>query len=164
LEYLKRIFSQKRSYDFIAQYHAEVVGMVFELIQNDDGQVSKSLAEILNDEKFLRQNYDKILKALTEFYNKLYCNSIMTRNSNPQNILLQESKNGWRFVLIDDIGTTTLIHFEYYFKFLARIKTKKYFLRFLNRIERRYNNIPLAVKLANDAKNILNLDKKANPR
>jgi hypothetical protein len=156
LVYLERIFAKKRSYDFIAQYREEIVGMVFEMIRNDDGKVSRSLAEILDDEKFLQENYDKILSALAEFYNKLYKNSILTRNSNPQNLLLQESKDGWRFVLIDDIGTTTFIHFEYNFKFLARMRTKKYFLRFLNRIEKRYeNNLP--AKLANDVKNNLNL-------
>ncbi|MDR2191472.1 MAG: hypothetical protein LBO62_01130 [Endomicrobium sp.] len=156
LEYLEQIFAKGHSYDFIAQYHGELIGAVFETVRNDDGKVSRSLDEILNDEKFLYENYDKILKALVEFYNKLYNNSIMSRNSNPENLLLKESKDGWRFVLIDDIGTTTFIHLEYYFKFLARMKTKKYFLRFINRIAKLYNSA-LPVKLAKDVKNILNL-------
>ena len=152
--YVKRISAHSPPYDFIAQWRRELIVAIFETVRNADGQISKSLEEILNDESLLSKNYNKILSALKEFYNKLYRSAVVSGNTNPSNLLLKESENGWLFVQIDDLGTTTFISLEYCFKFLAKLKIKRYWMRFIKYIEEKYK-LPFSSKLAKDLKSHL---------
>ncbi|MDR1941050.1 MAG: hypothetical protein LBQ47_01835 [Endomicrobium sp.] len=155
IDYFKLLIKKNMFFDFIARYFGAADtnlgrGHVFETVRNYNGQISKSLDKILEDETFLSKNYNKIFTALIEFKNKLYDNAVVFRNTSAQNILLKELSGGAvKFVLIDDLGTVNFIAFEYYFKFLAKIRFKRYWDRFITMIET-HNKKPSALKFAKD--------------
>jgi hypothetical protein len=110
-------------------------GFVFECIRDYDGKISKSLLQMLEDENFMLQNFDRIASAVRVFKKTLQDDALVMRNTNPANLLLKEiSPQQSKFVLIDDWGTTAFIPLEYFVKILAIKKLERYWSRLANQI------------------------------
>jgi len=139
IKYLKKLNSYNRGQglEFLTRYCGDVKsdlgkGYVFEIVKDYDGNISKSLVHYLRNENLLMDNYDKIVSALKTLKKRIYDEGVVLKNIFPCNLLLQKTSDGKeRFVIIDDIGTPTVIPLEYYFKPLARNKLNRYWKRYL---------------------------------
>lgn len=69
-------------------------GYVYELIRDYDGNVSKSLADFLKDEKLMREHFDMLVEQMKIFHKLIYTNSIITMTIAPENIIVQQLSDG----------------------------------------------------------------------
>ena len=119
---------QQRDVDFrhIATSHGLVDttrgrGAVFEMVLDDDGQVSKSLASYLarNDRRFNNWVVDEIEVLKQDLYDQW----IVVHDLNPTNILVKRlGFDEFRLVVIDGIGHNHFIPLASYSRRLARKK------------------------------------------
>ena len=119
---------QRRGADLshVAGYHGLVEtslgqGAVFDLVQDDDGQVSKSLTHHLS--RYDQGFNDWVIDALGELTRQLYQHWIVFHDLNPTNILAQRlGFDDYHLVVIDGIGHNHLIPLASYSRQLARRK------------------------------------------
>jgi hypothetical protein len=113
------------------------LGYVFEVIRDYGGPISKSLSAILEDRVLMKKNFNKVVSAIKAFKKVCWDNALVTRNTNPDNLLLQEkSSQDTKLVLIDDWGSNSFIPIEYSSKILARKKLQRYWDKLAAFIER----------------------------
>jgi serine/threonine protein kinase len=144
---------KERNVPILPKYYGEIStnmgkGYAFELIKNSDGSTPCSLSDYLLSETLLRENFSNLLDALKKLKSDMLFFKVITMALYPQNILYKhDDKNGGSFIIIDDIGSAALIPIEYYFTFAARARIERKWKRFVENIEKEYDN-PLAKELA----------------
>jgi hypothetical protein len=126
--YLKlRRIKPKLEYNFIPHFHGMVEtnlgpGGVFDLIRNDDGQVSRTLGECLRDGTVERER-PLWEAALDQFLSRLIESGVILRDLNPGNLSARRLADGSiQLVAIDGIGHRDLIPLCDYFPWIARRK------------------------------------------
>jgi len=145
---------KERNVSILPKYYGEIStnmgkGYVFELIKNSDSHTPiGSLSDYLLSETLLRENFSNLFDALKKLKSDMLFFKVITMALYPQNILYkQDDKNHGSFIIIDDIGSAALIPIEYYFTFAARARIERKWKRFVENIEKEYDN-PLAKELA----------------
>lgn len=110
-------------------------GYLFELVLDDDGKVSKSLADYLENKEFVAYNYAQIQADLNILKQRLLDQSIIPMTIYPYNLLYRRKKEQeFELIIIDDIGTASFIPLEYYSKGFADSRIKRKWERFLKDI------------------------------
>ncbi len=119
---------QRRGVHFkhLAQFHGLVntrlgKGAIFDMVQDDDGRVSKSLDYYLaqNDKRFNTWAVNEIESLKQDFYDQW----IVFQDLNPSNILVKRlSFDEFRLIVIDGIGHNHFLPFASYSSTLARKK------------------------------------------
>lgn len=123
-------------YDFIPRFHGMIetnrgIGGIFDLVQDDDGQVSRTLGECLRDGTVTRE---RALweQSLDQFLGRLMETGVILRDLNPGNLSARRLADGSiRLVAIDGIGHRDFIPLCDYIPWIARRKqarqiSKKY--------------------------------------
>lgn len=158
--YCEKLYSRIPDIDFITRYFGKAQtnfgeGYLFELVKDFDGKISESLASFFYNEPLFEKNFDLIISALRVLRKKLHDNAIVLKNLHSVNLLLKRtSAQSAHFVIIDDIGTPVSIPLEYYFKFLARKKTARYWERYLIKNTAKTYNSACTLKLIKALKEI----------
>lgn len=80
-------------------------GYVFELIRNDNQQVSKTLRQCLESNVF---SLEYIRPKLIELKNYLITNEICVRDISPSNICCKETTTGFKLYIIDGVSNPTI--------------------------------------------------------
>jgi hypothetical protein len=114
-------------YDFIPRFHGMVetnrgTGGVFDLVRDDDGQVSRTLGECLRDGTVVRER-QLWEQALDQFLGRLRETGVIIRDLNPGNLSARLRADGSiQLVAIDGIGHRDFIPLCDYFPRIARRK------------------------------------------
>ncbi|MGI9295267.1 MAG: YrbL family protein [Pseudomonadales bacterium] len=109
LKYLTILLKRNISWQHIPKLYGVVQtnlgdGVVYDLIRDYDGEVSKTLAHYLTSETDIEEAR-RIVAALQEFRDYLLSQHIMVRDPNATNFALQKyNQDKVRLVLIDGIG------------------------------------------------------------
>ena len=137
-EYYQKLrrFKPSLEYDFIPRFHGMIetnrgIGGIFDLVQDDDGQVSRTLGECLRDGTVTRE---RALweQSLDQFLGRLMETGVILRDLNPGNLSARRLADGSiRLVAIDGIGHRDFIPLCDYIPWIARRKqarqiSKKY--------------------------------------
>jgi hypothetical protein len=121
-------------YDFIPRFHGMVetnrgAGGVFDLVRDDNGQVSRTLGECLRDGTVVRER-QLCEKALDQFLGRLMETGVILRDLNPGNLSARRLADGSiQLVAIDGIGHRDLIPLCDYFPWIARRKQARHIAR-----------------------------------
>jgi len=127
-------------------------GYVFELIRNYDGSRCLTLRDWLNDVKQPKRceampDPSLIMK---DFKMRLFQERLVTMDLFPENILFQRETVGkTRVMLINDLGSASLIPLEYYLPLFARLRLIRRWRRFVDHLVSSYSS-PGARALANN--------------
>ncbi len=110
-------------------------GSIFYLIQNYNGDISKSLKYYLYSNEELEKHRYSISIAMLSLKKYLLEQHVITRNLLPENIVCQKvNQNDFRLFVIDNIGNSDFIPICTYSKFFARMKIKRKWRRFKEKI------------------------------
>lgn len=146
LKYFNAIKKRKNiSWDMVAPL-LEVVetnygrGVVFEVIRDADGEISKSAKHYLslNDDKLNKI----IIRELDKLKHYLLKECILFTDLNAGNLLMKKlSDDEYKVILIDGVGHNDFLPLCNYSKFLSRIKIKRTWNRKRKRWYSRYKSI-----------------------
>lgn len=108
------------------------IGIIQEVIYDDNGSISLNMRNHM--EKFSSDDsmQDKLLTCLDELKNYLLEYNIIPCDLVLSNILIQNTKHGWKAIIIDGFGTTEVIPYNNYIPFLGRKKIARKWKRFMN--------------------------------
>ena len=145
LAYLNVLKRQGKDYSVLPNYYGSVstnlgTGHVYELIKDFDGSQCKTLEDYCENEQLLLQEFDMLVEKVNSLRDNLLKNSIITMGLFPENIIVQRGGGTEQVQLrvINDMGSAALIPLEYYFDFVAKIRIKKRWKRFLETLKHRY--------------------------
>lgn len=137
-KYYKHLKKRGISWDFIPRYHGKVetnlgTGYVFDLIKDDNGEVSKTLDYYLSSTLEFKAQVSSLSKALYDLRKYLLNQRIITMTIDPRNIACQKVGSGlFRLYVVDNIGNSDFIPICNYSKWFA----KKKILRKWDRLEK----------------------------
>ncbi|MFC6805979.1 YrbL family protein [Methylophaga thalassica] len=122
-------FLQRRNIDWISlpQFYGNEEtnmgpGAVFDLIRDDDGQVSKTLAFYLDNLSSTPELVESISQALIKLKRDLLEQNIITMTLKPKNIVVQKHRDRLRCLIIDNIGNSDILPISSYVRFFGRKK------------------------------------------
>ncbi|MCF7355393.1 YrbL family protein [Vibrio sp. CK2-1] len=110
----------------------EYIGIVQEIIKDDDGSISKNLVDFILYDKVQNDKRNIILYSLNELkcyllkYNVIPCDLMMT------NILIKKTNDSYKAILIDGLGSSSFISLDNYIPFLGRRTIERKWTRFLH--------------------------------
>lgn len=141
--YLTHILKERGAQSGILPHHYGPVetnlgtGHVFDLICDTDGKVSQSIEQVLSDPQLPVQRLEEIHRALFDLRNRMLQYRTICMSIYPENILYQQMEGGkFRLMLINDMGSSSVLALEYIWPAAARAKIKRYWNRFIQ------NSIP----------------------
>ena len=157
LEYNRKLMKKGFFSDALPRYYGEIktnkgIGYVFDLIRDYDNKPSKSMIYYLFCDEIVKERFSELVNGFKMLQKTMYNDAVVSTALNRGNILYQKNEDGsGRLVLIDDLGTSVLIPFEYYFLFVARMKVKKRWKVFFAQLKRFYADRPLVLKLIEES-------------
>jgi len=136
--YLK-LKKQKASWEHLSEYKGDVDtnfgrGSVYQLIRNDDGEISTNLERYLQSNSPI-ENSDELSNELDKLYNYMQKNRILTTSLLPRNVVIQKLDGRVKLVIIDDIGNSEFIPVSQYMTSFAQRKIKRKWNGFKKRIQ-----------------------------
>jgi len=139
---------QKRNIDWsmLPKFHGETptnkgAAGVFDLIRDNDGNVSKTLESYLASSDTSTIEAKAISEAFYSLQMYLLDNRIVTMTIKPKNILFQKtSENGGKLFIVDNIGSSDLIPIANHLSFFAHKKIMRKWRQFENKIHSVYGN------------------------
>lgn len=118
-------------------------GYVFELIQDYDGKISKTLERYLSSTKDTESNCHGLSQALALLKKYLIQHRIMTMELRPKNIAYRKINDSeGSLILVDNIGNSDFIPICKYIQFLATNKINRKWRNFELRLKRDYAHNP----------------------
>ncbi len=113
-------------------------GLVFTLIRDYDGKVSKSLGNYLSSEDYSLSDFEQKLETLNRY---LFDERLIIRDLSPDNVLYQKTSEGdGKLIIIDGVGNNEFIPFSTYIDCLARKKIIRKWDRFEALLLREYGD------------------------
>ncbi len=147
--YLRHLCKRSINWKLLPRYLGKVdtslgQGAVFELIRDKNGEVSKSLEDILLEESSSAgYDYEQIRAALTALRKYLLNERIITMPIKPKNILLQRTESdSFNCYVIDNIGNSEFIPISTYLPGCARRKILRRWNKFKALLEKNYDIHP----------------------
>ena len=144
------------SWAMLPKFHGTVdtskgQGVVFDLIRDYDGQVSKMLLTYLDSEDLTREYFGQLRVALAKLRDYLHDYGIVTMTIQPKNILYKrtDSDQGVLYI-VDNIGTSDFLPISTYVKYFARKKLKRKWARFEQKMLSDHSHNPLVAELLSD--------------
>ncbi len=144
-KYYRHLEKRNISWDMISRYHGDVTtslgeGSVFDLITDQDGDVSKTLSYYLDSKELTEKECNSIAKLLNLLKVYLLEQRVIARLA-PRNVVCQRKDNEIiQLSIIDNVGNSHFIPICNYDNFLARRKIKKEWNRFVSRMLTSYPN------------------------
>ena len=135
-KYYKLLQRRQICWDILPRFHGLVdtnkgSGAIFDLIRDDNGEVSNTLEYYLSAEQLDSSENAGICQAITVFKSELYRQAIITMTLSPKNIIYKKTAaHAGRLVLIDNIGNSDFIPICNYIHYLAKKKISRKLLRF----------------------------------
>lgn len=136
IKYYQHLISRNIIWDSLSQYYGEVktnlgTGYVYDLIRDDDNQISQSLENYLKNPILTKKQIENLVVALKHLENSLYQNRIITMTIKSKNILYQQKLNNNRLIIIDNIGNSRFIKIDNYCAYFAKKSIKRKWERFI---------------------------------
>ncbi len=154
-DYYRELQKRDISWRLLPQYHGDVetnlgTGSVYDLVANVDGTPAKNLKYYLSSSKTTAEYWDGILSSLADLKKYLLEQGIITVDIRPRNIVCQlnQSKICKAFI-VDDIGNTEFIPVSNHIRFISRLKIKRKWERFENRLAASYEDNDQLASLLN---------------
>ena len=120
-------------------------GYVFEHVVDFDGSTSRTLAQLLKNAVADTRLVPVVTKVMCVFKAMWFEELISVSNVEPGNFMVQRySETDFTVRIIDNIGSSAFIPLPYYFDCVAKFRTKKYWNRFLNELQRDYPSVMTA--------------------
>lgn len=110
---------------------------VFELIRDDNGEVSRSLEQYLLEPKLTETELIQIKQCIPLLKAYLIKNNIITQKILARNIVFQRSSTPL-LVIIDDIGNSDFLPLANYVKTVGEKKINRIFSRFIKHLKNTY--------------------------
>jgi len=139
-------FLEKKNvpWTMLPKFHGEVItnfgkGYVFDLVRDFDGNISRNLTYYLSKQQ-LTQNHAQALSVAFDLLNEYLLQwKIITLNIQPRNLVFQKiSSNEGRLVIVDDVGNPEFLPVCNYIDFMATMKIKRKWQRFVSILLRSY--------------------------
>jgi hypothetical protein len=136
IKYYRHLQRRGVSWDMLPRFHGRTdttigSGAVFDLIRDDDGEISKSLMEYFKTPELTETIRAGLADAFIGLKNYLIAERIVTRTIKPKNVLYQKRDSGsGRLFIIDNIGNTDFIRLADYLGAYARMKIARKWQRF----------------------------------
>lgn len=152
LRYYQVLQNKNHSPKLLPNYYGEIetnlgIGYVYDVIRDYDKNISRNLDYYFSSPDLLEHNFANICYALKKMKEEMLQENLITMGLYPPNILYKkENEKEATLVIIDNIGTGSLIPLEYYFNFFARARVLRRWKRFMEDIELLYPS-PLIKKL-----------------
>ena len=133
--------------EVIARYHGESktnmgCGYIYDLIKDYDGETSQTLGDYLLDPLFVVDNFEEIGRELRLLKEELIKHKIVIMGIVPSNILRQKlSAKIARLILVDNLGSGSLIPLEYYIDYFACKRIERRWKRFEDDIKKNFKNL-----------------------
>jgi len=147
-------FLQRRNIDWISlpQFYGNEEtnmgpGAVFDLIRDDDGQVSKTLAFYLDNLSSTPELVESISQALIKLKRDLLEQNIITMTLKPKNIVVQKHRDRLRCLIIDNIGNSDILPISSYVRFFGRKKIERKWEKFKGLLSKKFTNQSNAKKI-----------------
>lgn len=147
-------FLQRRNIDWISlpQFYGNEEtnigpGAVFDLIRDDDRQVSKTLAFYLDNLSSTPELVESISQALIKLKRDLLEQNIITMTLKPKNMVLQLRNDGVRCLIIDNIGNSDIVPISSYVRFFGRKKIERKWGKFKGLLSKKFTNQSNAKKI-----------------
>jgi hypothetical protein len=153
-KYYSLLERREISWEMLARYYGTVEtdmgeGLVFDLIRDADGLISKPLVHYFTTEALTSELEDPIGKfhALKQY---LLEQKIIVKDLGIYNILYQKLNNGGgRYMIIDGVTNNDFLPFATYIDYFAVKKITRRWERFATKFRNRIQNNPLALRLYN---------------
>lgn len=114
---------------------------MYDFITNYDGTKCITLEDVIRDETLFLKTFDVLALKLIELKSILLKNEIITMGLWPENIIIQYvDKDNFRLRVINDMGSAALIPLEYYFSYVAKLRVRKRWNRFLGTLKTNYGS------------------------
>lgn len=146
----------KRNYSWrlIPKYYGNYAtnlgaGDVFDLVRDENGDVSKTLSDYLMQES--NSHNSALINGFCEFKQALFTDALSTHKLHPDNIAVQAHSNGFRLLLIDDIGNSEFFPISTYIRYFGRRKISRRWARFERLLRNTFNNSQVLDELLNSA-------------
>lgn len=111
-------------------------GLVFDLVRDFDGEVSKSIDYYIQNEDayMLIKDFKRDFLDLKEY---MFKNGVIAKDLSQFNVLYQRvSKDSGRFIIIDGLGNPEAIPVSNYIKFFQKRRITKYWDKFFRRVKK----------------------------
>ncbi len=122
-------------------------GAVFDLIRDEDGQVSKTLEFYLDNLASTSALVEPISQALSRLKQDLLEQNIITMTLKPKNMVLQQQNDGLRCLIIDNIGNSDIIPISSYVRFFGKRKIERKWEKFQRLLSKQFINQPSIQKI-----------------
>lgn len=146
-------FLQRRNIDWISlpQFYGNEEtnmgpGAVFDLIRDNDGQVSKTLEFYLDNLSSTPELVESISQALLNLKRDLLEQNIITMTLKPKNMVLQRQNDGMRCLIIDNIGNSDIVPISSYVRFFGRKKIERKWEKFRMLLSKKHPNSSVTAK------------------
>lgn len=136
LKYYRHLQNRGVSFKHIARFRGTQMtnkgqGIVFDLVRDYDGNISKSLEYYLKLEKFDKLSLAQHVLTIKQY---LLDNRIVFRDITCDNIVLQKiNKTQFTLIIVDGLGSKMLIPIENYVNFIAVKAIHRRFNRLIER-------------------------------
>ncbi|MDL2329397.1 hypothetical protein LJC71_06585 [Desulfosarcina sp. OttesenSCG-928-A07] len=137
------------SWELLSRFHGTVstnkgLGVVFELIRDRDGSISKPLRQYIHTPEQTALHRDGLSRAFSHLKTYLFSEEIITSPLKAKNIVYQQTTDtGGKLVIIDNVGNTDFIPICNYLSWAAQRKIHRRWKRFELRLKTRYAHNPI---------------------
>lgn len=151
-QYYELLNKRRYSWRLIPRYYGSYAtnlgaGDVFDLIRDENGDVSKTLSYYLMQES--HSNNSALIKGFCEFKQALFADALSTHKLHPDNIAVQAQRSGFRLFLIDDIGNSEFFPISTCIRYFGARKVIRRWTRFEHLLSNTFRHSSLVDKLIN---------------
>jgi len=144
IKYYKFLEQQNISWNHISKHYNSIdtdlgTGEVFDLIRDDDGEISKTLSYYLQEDE-LTKNIINPITLLNELKEYTLQEGIVIKDLNTKNMLYQKIDNdNAKLILIDGVMNNDFLFYSNYFDNLRRNKLNKVWTNFEQSLREKYS-------------------------
>lgn len=150
IRYCNALARQKRKFKilspYISNYRGQVVtdqgeGYIYDLIRDENGEVSKELEFYLQNKKDDAEFIEQFKNCYQKFKKSAFQVGLICRAIAPDNLALQLdiAGNPKTLVLIDNLGSSSILPLNHYFRSMAKPKVTHRFTQFEAMMQRVYH-------------------------
>ena len=109
VSYHQNLLRRNINWSALARYHGSIItdrgiGSVFEVVRDSDGQISRSLHQLLQEQDN-ELDIDQVAQQINLMISSFYQQGIVISDLNLRNILVNfQSPENWQLMLVDGIG------------------------------------------------------------
>lgn len=145
VKYYNHLLKRHIRWNCLSKYYGPIdtdlgIGHVYDLIRDDNNQISISLENCLKQTLTDKEITDLAL-ALNHLYDALQKDRIITMTIKSKNILYQKRHIGNRLVIIDNIGNARLIKIDNYCRYFAKRSIDRKWQRFIASIKKENSTV-----------------------